>query len=74
MAEILLKVSAFVFIIILGAVLRRIGFFKESDYRLIAQIVFKVMLPCGFTQSFLARRKTFDAAVQHRSRERSAGR
>lgn len=31
MAEILLKVSAFVFIIILGAVLRRIGFFKESD-------------------------------------------
>ena len=45
MAEILLKVSAFVFIIILGAVLRRIGFFKESDYRLIAQIVFSCRAP-----------------------------
>ncbi|WP_337559829.1 hypothetical protein [Duodenibacillus massiliensis] len=29
MAEILLKVSAFVFIIILGAVLRRIGFLRK---------------------------------------------
>ena len=52
MAEILLKVSAFVFIIILGAVLRRIGFFKESDFRLIAQIVFKVMLPCAVISFF----------------------
>lgn len=51
MAEILLKVSAFVFII-LGAVLRRIGFFKESDFRLIAQIVFKVMLPCAVISFF----------------------
>ena len=52
MAEILLKVSAFVFIIILGAVLRRIGFFKESDSRLIAQIVFIVMLPCAVISFF----------------------
>lgn len=52
MSEILYKVLAFVFIIALGAVLRRLSIFKADDFRLIGNIVFRVTLPCAVISFF----------------------
>ena len=52
MAEILTKAGCFVAIIILGWVLRRIGFFKEGDFQVIAKIVLRITLPASIIYSF----------------------
>lgn len=52
MDTILIKVSAFVFIIIGSYLLKRVGFFKESDFKLVSNIVLKITLPCAVISNF----------------------
>ena len=47
MADILINAGCFVAIIILGMVLRRVGFFKEDDFRVLSQIALKITLPAA---------------------------
>ena len=42
MLNILIKAGCYIAIIILGMVLRRVGFFKESDFSVLSKIVIKV--------------------------------
>jgi predicted permease len=52
MQEILLKAGCFIAIIILGIILRRVGFFKEGDFRVLSQISLKIVLPATIIVSF----------------------
>lgn len=52
MSEILTKAGCFVAIILLGWSLRRIGFFKEGDFQIIAKIVLRVTLPASIVYSY----------------------
>lgn len=52
MANILIKAGAFVAIIILGYVLRRVGFFKEEDFHVLAKIVLKITMPMAIVSNF----------------------
>lgn len=52
MADILIKAGAFVAIIVLGYVLRRVGFFKEEDFHVLAKIVLKITMPMAIVSNF----------------------
>ena len=52
MYEILVKAVCFIAIIILGFVLRCVGFFKEGDFRVLSQITLKITLPAAIVVSF----------------------
>ena len=52
MAAVLTKAGCFVAIIILGWILRRIGFFKEGAFQVIAKIVLGITLPASIIYSF----------------------
>lgn len=52
MSEILIKAGCFVAIIILGFVLRRVGIFRESDFRVLSLITLKITLPATIVVSF----------------------
>ena len=52
MTEILTKAGCFIAIIILGFVLRRVGFFKDGDFRVLSQITLKLTLPAAIVVSF----------------------
>ena len=52
MQEILTRAGCFVAIIIIGYVLRRIGFFKEEDFKVLSKIVLKITLPAAIISSF----------------------
>lgn len=52
MEDILIKAGCFIGIIILGFVLRRVGFFKEGDFRVLSQITLKITLPAAIVVSF----------------------
>ncbi len=52
MQEILLKAGYFVAIIILGIVLRSVGFFKDSDFDTLAKICLRIALPASVVVSF----------------------
>ena len=47
MLNILIKAGCYIAIILLGIGLRRIGFFKESDFSVLSKIVIKVTLPAA---------------------------
>ena len=47
MLNILMKAGCYIAIIILGIFLRRIGFFKESDFSVLSKIVIRVTLPAA---------------------------
>ena len=47
MLSILVKAGCYIAIIILGILLRRVGFFKESDFSVLSKIVIKVTLPAA---------------------------
>ena len=44
MVEILTHAGCFIGIILLGWALRRVGFFKESDFHVLSKIVIKITL------------------------------
>lgn len=52
MSDILLRAGCFVGIIVLGWVLRRIGFFKEGDFSLLSKITLRITLPASIAVSF----------------------
>ncbi len=61
MQEILIKAGCFIAIIILGYVLKRAGFFKEDDFKILSKIVLKITLPAAIVVSFAG--KTIDASM-----------
>lgn len=52
MYEILSRAGCFIGIIILGYMLRRIGWFKKEDFRVLSTIVVKITLPAAIVSSF----------------------
>lgn len=58
MAAILSKAACFVGIIFLGWFLRRVGFFKEGDFQVLAKIVLRITLPASIVYSFAGKEIT----------------
>lgn len=52
MVELITRAGCFVAIILLGAVLRRLGFFKKEDMSLLAKISLRITLPAAIVSSF----------------------
>ena len=52
MADILTRAGCFAAIIVLGMTLRRLGVFKEGDFRVLSTIVIKITLPATIISSF----------------------
>ena len=52
MLDILIKAGCFIGIILLGFILRRVGFFKEGDFRILSKITLKITLPAAIVVSF----------------------
>ena len=54
--EILTHAGCFIGIILLGWALRRVGFFKESDFHVLSKIVIKITLTAAIVTNFSGRR------------------
>ena len=52
MLDIITRAGCFIAIIVLGFALRRLGVFKESDFRVLSTIVIKITLPAAIITSF----------------------
>ena len=52
MIELLTRAGAFVAVIIFGFLMRKIGLFKEDDFRVLSNIVIKITLPAAIITSF----------------------
>ena len=52
MGDILIRAGSFIAIIVLGFVLRRVGFFKEGDFQVLSKITLKITLPASIVVSF----------------------
>lgn len=52
MLEVLPKALGLIFIVVLGYVLKRVGFFKPHDYKLVAKIALNITLPGAVIASF----------------------
>lgn len=52
MGEVLLKASAYVIVIIAGYVLKKIGFFRQDDYKIIMKIVLNITMPAAVITNF----------------------
>ena len=52
MFEIMIRAGCFIAIIILGYILRRVGFFKQEDFNVLSKIVLKITLPAAIITSF----------------------
>ena len=52
MLDIIIQAVSFVVIIALGYILKRIGWFKESDFSVLSTIVMKITLPAAIIMSF----------------------
>ena len=52
MEKILINAGCFVAVILLGIILRRIGFFKEEDFPVLSKIALKITLPAAVVVSF----------------------
>jgi len=50
--EVLTKATVFIAIIVMGYLLKRKGFFKASDFRIISKIVLNITLPCAVISNF----------------------
>lgn len=55
MTDILTRAGAFVAIILLGYVLKRIGLFRESDFPVLSKLLMKVTFPAAIVSSFAGR-------------------
>lgn len=52
MSDILIRAGSFIAIVVLGYLLRRIGFFKKDDFHVISKIVMRITLPAALVVSF----------------------
>lgn len=55
MEEVLSRAGCFIAIILLGMVLRRIGFFKKEDFTILSRIVIRITLPAAIISSAAGR-------------------
>ena len=55
MQEILLRAGCFVSVIVMGHVLRKIGFFDEHAFGVLAKIVLKITLPAAIISNFVGK-------------------
>jgi len=55
MADILIKAGCYIAIILLGIVLRRVGFFKKEDFNVLVKIVIRITLPAAIIVSTAGR-------------------
>jgi len=63
MTDILIRAACFVAIIVLGTVLRRIGFFKKEDFHLLSRIVIRITLPAAIITNFAGRQLDYSLLV-----------
>ena len=61
MQAILIQAGCYVMIIVMGYLLRKAGFFKASDFNVLARIVLKITLPCAIVSNFAG--KSIDPAM-----------
>jgi len=61
MLDILIRAGSFIAIIIMGYLLKRIGFFRQEDFSVLSKIVIRITLPCAIITSFAG--KTIDPAL-----------
>ncbi|AJH78206.1 AEC family transporter [Heyndrickxia coagulans] len=52
MGVVLTKAASFILIIVLGYILKRIGFFKPDDFQLVSRMVLNITLPCAVITNF----------------------
>lgn len=52
MLEIMIRAGSFVAIIILGYVLKRIGFFRQEDFTILSRITIRITLPAAIIMNF----------------------
>lgn len=52
MLEVLGKAGAFIAVIVLGCILRRISFFELKDFYLVSKVVIHITLPCAIINNF----------------------
>ena len=52
MGDLLIRAGCFVAIIILGFVLRKVGFFKENAFEVLSKVVVKITLPAAIVKNF----------------------
>ena len=55
MIDILTRAGAFVAIIVLGYVLKRVGVFRQEDFGVLSKLLMKVTFPCAIITSFAGR-------------------
>lgn len=55
MSDILTRAGAFVAIIVLGYVLKRVGLFRQEDFGVLSKLLMKVTFPCAIVTSFAGR-------------------
>ena len=61
MLDILLRAGSFISIIVMGYVLKKIGFFRQEDFTLLSKITIRITLPCAIITSFAG--KSIDPAL-----------
>jgi len=61
MLDILIRAGSFIAIIVMGYLLKKIGFFKQEDFTVLSKIVIRITLPCAIVTSFAG--KTIDPAL-----------
>ena len=61
MQDILIKAACYIAIILLGIILRKVGFFKAEDFKLLSRITIRITLPAAIITSFAG--KQIDPAM-----------
>lgn len=52
MEDILYRAASYLLVILLGVILKKIGFFKDSDFRTLAKVLLNLTLPCAIIYTF----------------------
>lgn len=52
MLDIILRAGGFISIILMGYLLKKIGFFKQEDFTVLSKITIRITLPCAIITSF----------------------
>ncbi|MBR3796484.1 MAG: AEC family transporter [Clostridia bacterium] len=52
MLDIVMRAASFIAIIVMGYLLKKIGFFKEEDFGLLSKVAIRITLPCAIIVSF----------------------
>ncbi len=61
MLDIIMRAGSFIVFIVLGYLLKKIGFFKQEDFTILSKITIRITLPCAIIISFSG--KTIDPSM-----------